>query len=91
VGTMKILVTIEDFVYIVNQKTHKSISCIHLAVQKRRSQIVEILLLNEALIDALDNEGNTPAHYASDIPTLKVLIHYGAYLQLKTNTKKLLK
>ena len=72
--TMEILVTLEDFVYIFNLKIHKSISHIHFAVQKRRSQIVDILLRNEALIDALDNEENTPAHYASDIPTLKVLI-----------------
>ena len=85
---MRTLVTLEDFVYIVNQKIHKSISYIHLAVQKRRSQIVEILLRNEALIDAVDNEGNTPAHYASDIPTLRVLIHYGADLTLKNKYKE---
>ena len=85
---MKTLVTLEDFVYIVNQKIHKSISYIHLAVQKRRSQIVEILLRNEALIDAVDNEGNTPTHYASDIPTLRVLIHYGADLTLKNKYKE---
>jgi hypothetical protein len=74
--------------YIVNQKIHKSISYIHLAVQKRRSQIVEILLRNEAMIDAVDNEGNTPTHYASDIPTLRVLIHYGADLTLKNIYKE---
>jgi len=88
VETIKNLVTLEDFMYIVNQKIHKSISYIHLAVQKIRSQIVEILLRNEALIDAVDNEGNTPAHYASDIPTLRVLIHYGADLTLKNKYKE---
>jgi ankyrin repeat protein len=72
----------------VNQKIHKSISYIHLAVQKRRSQIVEILLRNEALIDVIDNEGNTPAHYASDLPTLRILIHYGADLTLKNKYKE---
>jgi ankyrin repeat protein len=88
VETMKTLVTLEDFMYIVNQKIHKSISYIHLAVQKRRSQIVEILLRNEALIDAVDNEGNTPAHYASDLPTLRIPIHYGADLTLKNKYKE---
>ena len=36
----------------------------------------------------MDNEGNKPAHYASDIPTLRVLIHYGAELALKNKYKE---
>jgi hypothetical protein len=40
-----------------------------LAVQKRRAQIVEFLLRNEVLLNSLDNDRNTPAHYASDSHT----------------------
>jgi hypothetical protein len=83
VQTVTILVTLEDFPYIVNQKIHKSTTYIHLAVQKRLAQIVEILLRNEALVNSLDNDRNTPAHYASDIPPLKVLIHYGTDLEFR--------
>ena len=88
IQTMATLVTLEDFPYIVNQKIHKSISYIHLAVQKRRAQIVEFLLRNEAFVNSLDNDRNTPAHYASDIPTLKVLIHYGADMELRNKYKE---
>ena len=72
----------------MNQKIHKSISYIHLAVQKRRAQIVEFLLRNEAFVNSLDNDRNTPAHYVTDIPTLNVLIHYGADLELRNKYKE---
>ncbi len=88
IQTVAILVTLDDFPYIVNKKIHKSISYIHLAVQKRRSQIVEFLLRNEAFVNSLNNDRNSPAHYASDIPTLKVLIHYGADLELRKKYKE---
>ena len=39
-------------------------------------------------MNSLDNDRNTPAHYVTDIPTLKVLIHYGADLELRNKYKE---
>jgi hypothetical protein len=39
-------------------------------------------------VNSLDNDRNTPAHYVTDIPTLKVLIHYGADLELRNKYKE---
>ncbi|EFX62301.1 hypothetical protein DAPPUDRAFT_337140, partial [Daphnia pulex] len=63
VRTMEQLVTLEEFPYIVNKRIHKSVSYIHLAVEKGRPEIVKILLQNGAMVNLLDNNGNTPAHY----------------------------
>jgi hypothetical protein len=79
---MEQLVTLEEFPYIVNKRIHKSVSYIHLAVEKGRPEIVKILLRNGALVNLLDNNGNTPVHYVSDIPTLKVLIAHNARLDV---------
>ncbi|EFX61028.1 hypothetical protein DAPPUDRAFT_340766 [Daphnia pulex] len=80
--TMEQLVTLEEFPYIVNKKIHKSISYIHLAVDKRRPEIVKLLLQNGAMVNLLDNNNNTPVHYVSDIPTLKILIEHKARLDV---------
>ena len=53
-----------------------------MAVDKRRPEIVNILLKHGAIVNLLDNNGNTPAHYASDIPTLKILIAHNAPLDV---------
>jgi ankyrin repeat protein len=79
---MEQLVTLEEFPYIVNKRIHKSVSYIHLAVEKGRPEIVKILLQNGAMVNLLDNNGNTPAHYVSDVPTLKILIANKARLDV---------
>ncbi|EFX62306.1 hypothetical protein DAPPUDRAFT_337133, partial [Daphnia pulex] len=79
---MEQLVTLEEFPYIVNKRIHKSVSYIHLAVEKGRPEIVKILLQNGALVNLLDNNGNTPVHYVSDISTLKILIAHNARLDV---------
>jgi ankyrin repeat protein len=76
--TLTALTQLEDFKYIINRQIHKSVSYLHLAVENARPQIVELLLNNGAAVNLLDNEKNTPAHYVSDIPTLRLLIRHGA-------------
>ncbi|EFX62206.1 hypothetical protein DAPPUDRAFT_337271 [Daphnia pulex] len=85
VRTMEQLVTLEEFPYIVNKRITKSVSYIHLAVEKGRPEIVKILLQNGALVNLLDNNGNTPVHYVSDIPILKILIAHKARLDVVNN------
>lgn len=41
---------------------------------------MELLLHNNAAVNLLDNDGNTPAHYVNDVPTLRILIRHGARL-----------
>jgi hypothetical protein len=79
---MEQLVTLEEFPYIINKKINKSISYIHLAVDKRRPEIVKLLLRNGAMVNLLDNNNNTSVHYVSDIPTLKILIAHKARLDV---------
>jgi hypothetical protein len=43
---------------------------------------VKILLQNGGLVNLLDNNGNTPVHYVSDIQTMKVLIAHKARLDV---------
>lgn len=64
---------------------HKSVSYIHLAVEKARPRLVELLLSNHANVNLLDNEKNTPAHYVTDVSTLRILINYGARLDKVNN------
>jgi ankyrin repeat protein len=42
--------------------------------------MVELLLNNGAAVNLIDNEKNTPTHYISEIPTLRLLIRHGARL-----------
>ena len=70
---------------IINRNIHKSISYIHLAVQKRRTKVTHLLLQNGAFVNLLDNHRNTPAHYVEDIPTLRVLIYFGANLTARNS------
>jgi ankyrin repeat protein len=51
-------------------------------VEKQRPEIVNLLLNNGAIVNLLDNDGNTPAHYAKDLPTLRILIGHGARLEI---------
>ena len=88
VQTLSALTQLDEFPYIINKRIHKSISYIHLAVEKQRAQIVDILLNNGAVVDLLDNDGNTPAHYARDIPTLKVLIRHFACLDITNKSNE---
>jgi ankyrin repeat protein len=81
--TIRMLVELEGFKQIVNTKVHKSLSYIHLAVEKNRHEIADILLHNGALVDLQDNNNNTPAHFVRNILTLKVLIHHGARLDVE--------
>ena len=53
-----------------------------MAVDKRHPEILKVLLKHGAMVNLLDNNGNTPAHYASDIPTLKILIAHNARLDV---------
>ncbi len=88
VQTLYALTKLDEFPCIPNKRIHKSISYIHLAVDKQRTQIVEILLNNRAEVNLLDNDGNTPAHYAKDMPTLKVLIRYDARLDITNKSEE---
>lgn len=76
--TLTALTQLEDFAYIINKHIHKSVSYIHLAVEKARPKLVELLLSNHANVNLLDNEKNTPAHNVTDVLTLRILINYGA-------------
>ncbi len=80
--TMEQHVTLVEFPYIANKKIHKSISYIHPAVDKQRPEIVKLLLRNGAMVNLLDNNNNTPVHYVSDIPILKILIAHKARLDV---------
>lgn len=78
--TLTALTQLEDFAYIINKHIHKSVSYIHLAVEKARPKLVKLLLSNHANVNLLDNEKNTTAHYVTDVSTLRILINYGARL-----------
>jgi len=78
--TLTSLAQLKDYGYIINKRIHKSVSYIHLAVDQAKPHIVEILLRNNAAVNLRDNNGNTPAHYVKDVPTLKILINHGARL-----------
>jgi ankyrin repeat protein len=80
--TLTSLVQLEDFGYVINKRIHKSVSYIHLAVERAKPQIVELLLNNNAAVNLRDNNGNTPTHYVKDVPTLKILINHGARLDM---------
>jgi ankyrin repeat protein len=80
--TLTSLVQLEDFGYVINKCIHKSVSYIHLAVERAKPQIVELLLNNNAAVNLRDNNGNTPTHYVKDVPTLKILINHGARLDM---------
>ena len=82
IDTITMLVELERFSHIVSTKEHKSLLYIHLAVEKNRHEIAEVLLHNGALVDLQDNNGNTPAHFVRNIPTLKLLILHGASLDV---------
>jgi len=82
IKTIRALVELDRFQHIVNTKVHKSLSYIHLAVEKNRHEIADILLYHGAHVNLQDNNGNTPAHFVNDIPTLRVLISHGARLEL---------
>jgi hypothetical protein len=82
IETIRALVELDRFQHIVNTKVHKSLSYIHLAVEKNRHEIADILLYHGAHVNLQDNNGNTPAHFVNDIPTLRVLISHGARLEL---------
>ena len=37
------------------------------------------------MVNAIDDEGNTPTHYAKDLPTLRTLLEFGADLTIHNN------
>jgi ankyrin repeat protein len=80
--TLTSLVQLEDFGCVINKCIHKSVSYIHLAVERAKPRIVELLLNNNAAVNLRDNNGNTPTHYVNDVPTLKILINHGARLDM---------
>ncbi|XP_046452797.1 alpha-latroinsectotoxin-Lt1a-like [Daphnia pulex] len=82
IETIRALVELDRFQHIVNTKVQKSLFYIHLAVEKNRHEIADILLYHGAHVNLQDNNGNTPAHFVNDIPTLRVLISHGARLEL---------
>jgi hypothetical protein len=44
---------------------------------------VKLLLRNGTILNLLNNNNNTPVHYVSDIPTLKILIAQKALLDVE--------
>jgi hypothetical protein len=82
IDTIRALVELDRFQHIVNTKVHKSLSYIHLAEEKNRHEIADILLYNGAQVNLQNNNGNTPADFVNDIATLRVFISHGARLEL---------
>ena len=62
---------------------------LHFAVLERNIPAIEVLLRNEAFVDAKDYNGNTPIHFATEIcniPILRILFSYGADIHIKNNS-----
>lgn len=69
----------------INKKNSYGKSLLHYAILRRKSEIINLLIKNQANIDIKDNEGNTPLHlatYYGYFSVVKLLLENGACVNL---------
>ena len=77
---------------IVDYKNKDGQTALHYAALRNDSQMVKLLVDNQALIDSADSLGRTPLHFASQndsIAAAKILIEHQANPAIKDNDDKI--
>ena len=67
----------------VNLRDEIGNSALHIALEKKHNNLVELLLKNGLSANAKSDQGNIPLHLCTDVTAAKSLIEYGSSINIK--------